>query len=345
MTRTPRHFPALALALAVAVVAASSCRGGCRREPGRAATVEGRLALFPVSTRVVVSLDVAKLRAGPAAAKLAALAQPSDPDNRALAELAQRTGFDPLTQLSSLTLAFPEDASGSGELGLILRAERLDETRLVAYVRDQLQKTGDDLVPLAHGRFTLWSSKRDPKLAGFFIDAQTFALGAGGWGPRMADLAEAGRPGDSAATNMDLVHLVERAADKHAIWAAALVPEATRRKLGADPQSAAAAGVLTLSGGLDIDKGLEAVLVADMATAPDARGLAERATAALREAKRNAQVLMLGLGPYLDAVTARAADKTFELRASLGETALDDILARLKGLLELARTGRVPGFN
>ncbi len=345
MPSTPRRIPAHALALAaIAVVTAASCRSGCQREAGRAASVEGRLAMFPVSTRVVVSLDVGTLRAGPAAAKLTALAKPSDADDRALEQLVRRTGFDPLTQLASITLAFPEDASANGELGLIVRAERLDETRLVAYARDELQKNGDDLVPEPHGRFTLWSSRRDRRLAGFFVDAQTFALGAGGWAPRMAELAEAGRPGDSAATNVDLVHLVERAADKHAVWAAALVPEATRRKLGADPQSAAAAGVLTLSGGLDIGKGLEAVLIADLATPAEARGLAERATAALRDAKRNAQVLMLGLGPHLDGIVARANDKTFELRASLGEAALDDILARLKGLLALSRAGRVPGF-
>jgi hypothetical protein len=332
-------LPALALALSF-----SSCRGGCRREPGRAATVSGRLALFPVSTRVVVAVDAAKLRAGPAAAKLAALAQQSDGDERAIEELAARTGFNPLTNLGSLTLAFPEDAREQGELGLVLRAEKLDEARLVAYVRDQLQKNGDDLVSQRHGRFTLWSSRRDPSIAGFFIDDQTFALGAGGWGPRMADLAEAARPGDSAATNVDLVHLVERTAAAHAVWAAALVPESLRRKLAADPQAAAAAGVMTLSGGLDIGKGLEAVMLADLATPAEAQALVGRATAALRDAKRNAQVLMLGLGPYLDGVSAKANGRTFELRATLGEAALDDILTRLKGLLALSRSGRVPGF-
>src|SRR5215208_4280911 len=74
-------FHALALA-AIAVVTTTSCRGGCQREAGRAATVEGRLAMFPVSTRVVVSLDAGKLRAGPAAAKLTALAKPTDADDR-----------------------------------------------------------------------------------------------------------------------------------------------------------------------------------------------------------------------------------------------------------------------
>jgi hypothetical protein len=344
MTPTRRWFP-VRPSLFAAAVALASCRGGCHKAQDRAATVEGRLALFPAATRVVAAIDASKLRGSPAAGKLAALAQQSEGDRRQIEEFAARTGFDPLTQLDSLTVAFPEEARAKGELGLVMRAQHLDEARLVAYVRDQLQKSGDDLVSTRHGRFTLWSSRRDPSVAGFFVDGQTFVLGGGGWGERMADLAETPRPSDSAATNVDLVRLVERAAGMHAIWAAAIVPEATRRELAADPASAAAAGVLTMSAAIDLGKGIEALLLADLATAADAQTLATRATEALRDAKRNAQVLMLGLGPYLDGVTARANARTLELHATLNEAALDDVLARLKGLLALVRGGQAPGFG
>ena len=90
---------------------------------------------------------------------------------------------------------------------------------------------------------------------------------------------------------------------------------------------------------MDLGKGLDAVLLADLATDADARRLADKATAALRVAQRNPQVRMLGLGPYLDGITARAADKTLEVRASLGEPALDDLLARLKALATVVRGG------
>ncbi|HEY5090244.1 MAG TPA: hypothetical protein VIK30_09745 [Polyangia bacterium] len=341
MTRRRRVWPALV----VAVAAGASCRGGCRRAEDRAATVEGRLALFPVATRMVAAIDVAKLRASPAAAKLLAEAQQSPADLHEIEEFARRTGFDPLRQLVSVTVAFPEEARAHGEFGLILRADTLDETRLVAYVRDELQKTGDDLVATPHGRFTLWSSRHDPDAVGFFIDAHSFALGAGGWGPRMADLAETARPGDSAATNIDLVRLVERAAGAHAIWGAAIVPEGTRKTLAADSQFTDAAAIMTLSLGIDLGKGLEADLLADVATAGEAASLASNVTQSLRDAKRNAQVLMLGLGPYLDGVSARAVDHTFEVRAVMGEAAFDDLLARLSGLLALARGTPVPGFT
>jgi hypothetical protein len=334
MTRTRVFFPAL-----IVLATLGSCRGGCKRGDDRAATVAGRLALFPVGTKVVAAIDAARLRGSPAAAKLAAQAQQNPDDQHEIEDFARRTGFDPLKQLGSITVAFPEEARARGEVGMVLRADDLDEARLVAYARDQLQKSGDDLVSRAHGRFTLWSSKRDPDMVGFFIDRQTFALGAGGWGEKMADLAESARPVDSAATDVDLTNLVERAAGTHALWAAAIVPESTRKSLTADPRFTDAAAILTLSAGIDLAKGLDGVLLADLATAAEAKSLALKVTESLRDAKRNPQVLMLGLGPYLDGVAATATDHAFELHATLNEAALDDLLNRLGGLMALLHSG------
>jgi hypothetical protein len=330
----------------VALAALSSCRGGCRRDSvaERTLTVQGRMALFPASARIVAGVDAAQLRASPAAARVQTLAAESQADKNTLAEFQRRTGFDPLKQIISVTVAFPEDARRSGDFGLMVSADHLDETRLIAYARDELQKSGDDLVSRKHGRLTLWSSKRDPAVVGFFIDDRTFALGAGSWGARMAELADKNNPGDSAATNLELVHLVERAAGTHAFWGAAMVPAETRRSLAAQPGFAEAATIDTLSASIDFGKGVEARLLADVATADAARALATKVTESLRDAKRNPQVLMLGLGPYLSGVTAQATDRTFEVRATLGPEAVDDLVTRLAALVALARAGTAPGF-
>jgi len=346
MARRRRRIPVLVIAVLVPILAGASCRG-CARNRDRTATVEGRLALFPAAAQVVISFDFAKLRASPAAGKLAALAERSQTDEHEIETFARRTGLDPLRDIDSLVVAFPDDARRAGALGLVLRGNHLDETRLVAYVRDQLKNSGDDLVGTQRGRRTLWSARRDPDIAGFFLDGHTFVLGAGGWAPRMADLADAAtaRASDSAVTNLDLVRMAEQAAGTHAVWGAAVVPEETRRKLRKEPRFANAAAVLTLALGVDVGRGLEAVLLAEVETMQDAQGLARKVQETLRDAKRNAQVLMLGLGPYLDGVTARAINHTFELRASLTEPQLDDLLARLGALVTLARQGRAPGFG
>jgi hypothetical protein len=338
-------FVILAPAVAVALAAALSCRGGCARARPPTVLVEGPLALFPLETRMVVAFDFARLRASPAALKLAALAQQSPADAHTLEELTSRTGLDPIHGIDSVVLAFPEEARRTNQFGMIVRAPRFDQTRLVAYVRDELQKKGDDLVATTRGPRTLWSARHDPSVAGFFADDRTFVLGAGGWAARMADLADRSRPSDSAATNLELVGLAERAAGNHAIWAAAQVPSETRRKLAEEPRFKNAAAVMTLALGIDLKDGLQAVLESGVATAADAEALAARTRESLLDAKRNAQVLMLGLGPYLDGVTARAVDKTFELRATLTEAQLDDLIGRLGALLTLTRQGRAPGFG
>jgi len=333
--------------IVAALVAISSCRGGCNRSTGGdgVLTVQGRLAPFPAASRVVAGVDVGQLRASPAAAKIQQLAVDSQADKDALAEFQRRTGFDPVKQLKNLTIAFPDDARNSGDFGLVLRADHFDEARLVSYARDELLKKGDDLMATKHGRLMLWSSKRDPSVVGFFPDDHTFALGAGTWATRMADLVDRGSAADSAATNLELVRLVERAAGTHAIWGAAIVPAETRKTLAAQPGLADAATINTLSAAIDFGKGAEAMLIADVATPDAARALATKVTESLRDAKRNPQVLMLGLGPYLGGVSARAVDRTFEVHATLGPEAVDDLVTRLAAMVSLARAGSAPGFG
>ena len=53
---------------------------------------------------------------------------------------------------------------------------------------------------------------------------------------------------------------------------------------------------------------------------------------------------MLGLGPYLGGVSARAVDRTFEVRATLGPEAVEDLVTRLGAMVALARAGSAPGF-
>jgi hypothetical protein len=337
---------ALALAFVSSLVAMGACRGGCARmsKSDPAATVSGQLALLPEPTRVLVSLDVAKLRASLVAGQLAALTKQSQQEAQKLEDFTRRTGLDPLTQIDSVLVGFPEDARERGELALVVRAQRLDETRLVAYARDQLQKKGDDLVATSHGRFKLWAARGKPDVAGFFMDAHTFVLGAGGWAPRLADLAESARPGDSAATNIDVARLVSRVGE-HALWAAAIVPAETRRSLAADPRFGSAATLADLVVGIDLPRGLDAVVVGEVATAHDAEALVAKMQETLRDAKRNASILMLGLGPYLDGVTARAVDRRFELHATLSESQVADLVGRLGAFLALSREGGAPSLK
>jgi hypothetical protein len=334
-----------ALTLAVGLAGVLSCRGGCAGARPERRPLGGRLALFPIETQLVVALDVAKVRPTPVAAKLAALAAGTAADQRQLDGFKERTGFDPLKEIDRVMIGLPDEARRQGEIGVVIRASRLDERRLVAYLRDTLQESGDDLVSTTRGHRTLWSPRKDPNLAGFFLDDHTLVIGGGGWAARMADLSDGAPASGSAETNLELVQLCERASVNHAIWAAAIVPAEVRRKLKADPQLATAASVMHMALGIDLGKGLDALLLADLNDAGDAQALVGKVTETLHDAKRNPQVLMLGLGPDLDGISSKAEGRSFQLRLALDEAQIADLLNRAEAFLSMARQGHVPGFG
>jgi hypothetical protein len=321
---------------------ALSCRGGCAGDELQRRPLGGRLALFPVETQFVAAIDFTKLRDTPVATQLAGLAARSAADQKQIDAFTQRTGLDPLRQIDSLVVGFPDEARRRGELGLVVRAAHLDQARLVAYTRDVLQKKGDDLISTPRGHRTLWSARHDPGVAGFFLDDRTFVLGASGWAEKMADLSQDAPPSASAESNRELVQLSERAAAGHAIWGAALMPPETRQRFQADPALRSAASVLRMTLGIDLGKGVEAALTADLATAAEAQALAVRVTETLRDAKRNVLVLMAGLGPDLDSVSTKADGATFRVQLSLNETQVGDLLGRAAAFLDLGRRAGAP---
>ncbi len=333
------------MVLVALLAALGSCRGGCARTDRAARPLDGRLALLPIDTRSVVALDFDQIRAAPFAAKLSALAASSPDDEKRLAAFRERTGLDPVRQVDSIVVGFPEEARVHGELGVVVRAERFDESRLVAYVRDSLQKDGDDLVAKPHGRRTLWTTRKDPSLAGFFLDGRTLVIGGGGWAARMADLADGAPASGSAETNLELVQLCEHAAAGHAIWAGAIVPVEVRRQLQQDPRFESAASVTRMSLGIGLGTGLEAAFTADLADPSEAKVLVAKVSETVQGAKRDPRVLMLGLGPELDGITSRVEGTTFSLKLVLGEAQVNDLLDRASAFLNLMRQGRAPGFG
>ena len=89
---------------------------------------------------------------------------------------------------------------------------------------------------------------------------------------------------------------------------------------------------------------LDAVFSADLATSQEAAALADQVVAALRDAKRDPRLLMMGIGPDLDGVVSKAEGRTFSLQLRLDEAQVTDLVQRASALLALARRGQIPGF-
>ena len=101
-----------------------------------------------------------------------------------------------------------------------------------------------------------------------------------------------------------LLRLVERLGVRRSIWMAALVPDETRGRLRADPRFGAQASVMRFGVGLDLGPGLRGEMDAELSNAEDARTMIERFEAFLRAARKSPEALLIGAGPYLDAITA-----------------------------------------
>jgi hypothetical protein len=321
----PRH---LRFVLLVVMSLAGACRGGCRRQaPAR----DPLLAALPENTTFVASVDVARIRATSLWTRVAALADENPADRKSLQRLTERTGLDPLRQIHRIVAAFPDDARSSGQFALVIEGEGFDEQRLIAYARAE---AGAKLEARAHGRRTLYGSGNT---AGFFLGKNRFVLGAGGWAEAMADLADGGK--GSAADNVELLNLVRRVDPGRALWFAAVVPVDLRKSLMADPKLQSAGSVTRLAASGDLGPGLNAELVADLSNAADAAALVAKIQTSVKEWKRNARVLMMGLGPYLDALSARADGPALRVTLALAEPQVKDLIDRLGVLARLSRSG------
>jgi hypothetical protein len=299
------------------------------------------LAALPAGTRFVASVDLAKIRSTALWNKISALAEESPEDRKRLEKLAARTGLDPLRQVHRIVAAFPDDARARGEFALVIDGQGFDERRLVAFAREE-GVAGAKLETRTRGTRTLYTAAGPDRTAGFFAGSTRFLLGAGGWAEAMADLAD-GTPGaGSAADDAELARLVARIDPRRALWFAALVPPDLRKTLMADPKFDSAGSIMRLAASAELGPGLVAELVAELSNAADARTLVERIQATVRESKRNAKVLMMGLGPYLDALEARADGPLLRVKLALPEAQLKDLLERLGGLARLARAANKP---
>jgi len=312
--------------LLVALLFFGGCRGGCRsRTPPGHALLSG----LPESTAIVASVDLARIRSTSLWSRLAALAEQSPADRQRLQRFTERTGLDPLRQIHRIAGAFPDDAQQSGQFALVIEGEGFDEQRLIAYARAE---SGLKLEARSHGRRTLYGSG---KVAAFLVGSTRLVVGAGGWAEAMAELADGGK--GSAADNAPLVHLVERVNPGRALWFAALVPDDVRKSSMANPKTEFAGSMRRVAASANLGPGLDAELVADLSNAADARRQVAQIQTTIKESKRNAQVLMMGLGPYLDALSVHADGYAVRAKLTLAEPQVKDLIDRLATLARLAR--------
>jgi hypothetical protein len=255
-------------AVLAAIAALTWAGGGCRkaRPPGKG---NGPLALFPADTQVVVGVDVASLRRAPA---VASWLGPTLASSKELAAFTRETGLDPWRQLDSIAIGMP--SADADVAGIVVRAQRLDEARLIAYLRKlNVDHVAPGLVSKQRGRHTFWSSADKPRDQIVFLDQGTLIIGVGGWAETMVDLSDGTAGARSAANNAELAQLVN-GVSSHTVWAAGLLSDDMRAKLAElAPHAPGLAKLRTATVSIDADADLAIALTAALPTPADAQAL------------------------------------------------------------------------
>jgi hypothetical protein len=324
MTHFPRALVLFAGALAAVDGGCSSCAS--KTSGGRAAKED--MALVPRETGLVFMANLGRLR-DTMLWKRAIEWRDQSPENKhKYDDFVQKTGLDPLKQLDSIFLALPQPG-GSGEFGVVTRGGPFDEARIVAYAKEQAQKEGSSIDTVDYGGRKLYGDKSGQAMFAF-LDARTLLFGGKVWSKRMIDLADKG--GDSAKQNDALMALVKRAHTADGIWGAGLVPQEVRDRFKGDPRLESAATMKDAYGSIDLVNGFALNATIDLGSDGDAKSLVAKVNDQLADAKKNPQVMMMGLAQYIDAIKAEPQGAGFHLEMKLTAPQLETLVNQLQGL-------------
>lgn len=318
-----RRTPLARIAAAAALLVLAS-PVSCHRTPGETESarqaqapslerLRDDLALIPADARIVLSLDLDRLRGLPMGRRLlAALAQQAA---HSLDRTARGASIDMLLQSRRVLAALPGEREDDDRLVLIVEPGERDDARLASLLREW---QGKNTAAFAHGR-------------------DKIVVAQGAWAKAAAALPGKAQ-GPSAANDPELRRLCERAAGDHMVWLAAIVPTELRKSLFEQNRFPDVAAIAHLSGFLDLDAGLRAELVAELSNALDAATLVHRLAAYLHAAKHHPDTLVHGFAPFLKALRISSPGPRALATLDLPAAQADELALRVEALAHAAGT-------
>jgi hypothetical protein len=317
LPKRSHHHARFALAF-LALAALATCRRlpldtARKASSPEMAKLRARLALVPAEARIVLALDLERLRATPLGKSL--WAGPAKEATPLFDDFAKGTGLSLLEHVRQALVAVPGERQDDDRLVLMAETSTLDQARAASWLRE----------------------RQDAGTAAFVHEESRIVIAKGAWAAEVAALAKPESSGPSAARDEELRQLCERIAGDHVFWLAAIVPTALRHRLISEGRFPDVASIARLSAALDLDGGLRAEVAAELSNEADARSLAHRLSAFLNTAKRHPDMLAQGLSPYLEAVRLTAQGPNVYARLELPTAQAGDLLARAG---DLVRAGR-----
>jgi len=321
-TRALRAVLCLALTTAFACSKDKTGPGSPAAKPPAAAAPAGALAKLPAEASVVGGLDVEALRKTKV---WSSVLEARDADVKSKQEyeaFKAETGFDPVTSVTAVHFAAPDDADKSKEFGaLVALSAPVDEKKLVAYLEKEAAKEHRTVERSQHQGKTLYAVKDGGWTVSLaFLDDKLIAVGGPAWSKKLVELASG--QGNGLEKNAKMMALIGRANRKALLWVAGDVPP----EKGATPLQVT---IKSFAASLDLPaSGFQLDATTTTNSADEGKKLADVATKQVAQLKPMAAAL--GLDALVASLKIQQAGADVSFGLSLNEAQLDALVGKAK---------------
>jgi hypothetical protein len=304
--------------------------GGC----GSKAGTSDPMKLVPGDSRVLVQINVARLRQTQFKDRLFQLRDRSASLKKKWDGLVQKSGLDPLRDIDTVLLALPFQKQESSEAALVAIG-RFNQPALVAWFKEQ---AGQGATETKHGTRTIYSDAGGHHVS--FINSTTAVVGDLTQVKKILDLADG--KGQSARQSPTLVELSNRARGNQVIWGVVSLPEAVRQR--ARETDSPFKAVSTMVATIDFAAGLELDFRADCSDENEARSLTDKFNNVIKELLESPMFGSLGFSGLVSELKGSHEGKVFRVRGSLPQQQLDDLIKKVEDAFR-SKLGDLPLFK
>jgi hypothetical protein len=319
---TTRHLSSAAARMGRGVFLCAlllSLASGCK---SKTAAAVDPLTLTPGESRMIVQVDVARLRQTQFKDRILQIINRSESFKKRWDMLSQKAGLDPMRDLDKITVAMPyQGDQGGSDAGAILYG-RFKEPTFLAWFKGEAG--GRDKETKYGNRFIY--SDADGTYHLTFLKPTTLVIGSLRWVKQVLDLADG--KGTSARATPALVSLVNRVKGNQVVWAVVTVPEQARTRAKEADSALKAVGSMVAT--IDFAAGMEIDFLADCDTDTDARILTDKFNSTVKELKESPFLAGLGFGTIMAQFKGSQEAKVFHAHGTMQQQQLDDLTKKLE---------------
>lgn len=295
------------------------------------------MTLVPVETRVLVHVNVARLRQTQLKDRLLQLRDRSEGMKKKWDTMVQKSGLDPMRDIDTLVVALPytdqAKAEPAGEAGVVLFG-RFNQPSIINWFKEAY---GKDVKETKHGNRTIYG-KDSTHIA--FINSTSGVVGDLPQVKKILDLADG--KGQSARQSPQLVELSNRIRGNQVAWGVVAVPPEVQKR--AKESDSPLKAVINMVVGLDFAAGMELDFRAECTDENEAKTLTDKFNNLLKEMLESPMLGSLGFGGMISELKGAQEGKLFRVRGNLPQAKLDELIKKIEEAVK-AKLQDMPRFK